>query len=107
METDNAAALAAAEAAQDEIDTAIGAGLPVSTNVAGQMASPLALQAIAFAESQLGKPYVFGAEGPNSYDCSGLVWAAYRSVGVTVPRIAADQEHATTPITIDDLLPGD
>jgi len=107
LKTQNAATLAAAAAEQDLIDENIGSQLPVGTNVNGQTSSPQALQAIAFAMRQLGKPYVFGAEGPDSYDCSGLVWAAYRSAGVTLPRIARDQQHATTEISIDQLLPGD
>lgn len=107
LKTQNSAALAAAEAEQAQIDQNIGAQLRLSVNVDGRRPSPQALEAIAFAMKQLGKPYVFGAEGPNSYDCSGLVWAAYGSAGITLPRIARDQEHATTPIGVDQLLPGD
>ena len=62
---------------------------------------------LAAASAELGKPYVFGAEGPNSFDCSGLVWAAYRQVGITLPRIANQQYNATTKINVNDLLPGD
>jgi cell wall-associated NlpC family hydrolase len=91
LKAQNAAALAAAAAEQDQIDTSLGTQLPISVNVDGQSANPKALAAIAFAMRQLGKPYRFGAEGPKSYDCSGLVWASYRSAGVTVPRIARDQ----------------
>jgi cell wall-associated NlpC family hydrolase len=107
LKAQNAEALAAAAAEQDQIDTNLGTQLPISVNVDGQSANPKALAAIAFAMRQLGKPYRFGAEGPRSYDCSGLVWASYRSAGVTVPRIARDQQHATTPISVDQLLPGD
>lgn len=46
---------------------------------------------IAFAEAQLGKPYVYGATGPNSYDCSGLTQAAYASVGITIGRATYNQ----------------
>jgi cell wall-associated NlpC family hydrolase len=48
-------------------------------------------QALAFARRQLGKPYKFGAEGPRAYDCSGLVMAAWRSVGVSLPRTSQQQ----------------
>jgi cell wall-associated NlpC family hydrolase len=41
---------------------------------------------VAFARRQIGKPYVWGATGPRGYDCSGLMLAAYRSVGITIPR---------------------
>ncbi len=60
-----------------------------------------------FALAQRGKPYQWAAEGPNSYDCSGLMWASYRSVGITLPRVARDQQHALIPVSPADLLPGD
>jgi cell wall-associated NlpC family hydrolase len=62
---------------------------------------------VAFAYAQLGKPYVFAADGPGSYDCSGLVEAAYRSVGVSLPHNAAMQYHAITHISRSQLSPGD
>ncbi len=43
-------------------------------------------KAVAFAYAQLGKPYVWGATGPSSYDCSGLMYAAWGAAGVTLPR---------------------
>jgi cell wall-associated NlpC family hydrolase len=48
-------------------------------------------RAVAFALRQRGKPYQWGAEGPDAYDCSGLTWAAWRAAGVTIPRTAAAQ----------------
>ena len=54
-------------------------------------AAPAALAAVAFAISQEGKPYEWAAEGPYSYDCSGLVLTSYRSVGMGLPRVAKDQ----------------
>jgi peptidoglycan DL-endopeptidase CwlO len=42
--------------------------------------------ALHWAESQVGKPYIYGGTGPYGYDCSGLVYAAYRRVGLTLPR---------------------
>jgi cell wall-associated NlpC family hydrolase len=50
-----------------------------------------AARAVAFALAQRGKPYQWGAEGPHAYDCSGLVWAAWRHASVTIPRTAAGQ----------------
>lgn len=72
-------------------------------------AHPDALAAVRFALDQRGKPYQWGAEGPDRYDCSGLAWAAYRSVGITLPRVAADQYWATRsrPVPQNQLLPGD
>jgi cell wall-associated NlpC family hydrolase len=46
---------------------------------------------IQFAMAQRGKPYVWGATGPDSFDCSGLVQAAYRAAGLTIPRVTFDQ----------------
>lgn len=66
-----------------------------------------AAKAIAFARAQLGKPYVWGATGPNSYDCSGLVQAAWRAAGVDLPRTTWDQINAGTRVPISDLEPGD
>jgi cell wall-associated NlpC family hydrolase len=50
-----------------------------------------AARAVAFALAQRGKPYRWGAQGPDAYDCSGLTWAAWRAAGVTIPRTAAGQ----------------
>ncbi|MDT0265245.1 NlpC/P60 family protein [Streptomyces sp. DSM 44915] len=63
--------------------------------------------AIAFAESQLGKPYVWGATGPNSYDCSGLTQAAWLAAGVEIPRVTWDQVNIGTSVTRSQLQPGD
>lgn len=62
---------------------------------------------LAFAEAQLGKPYVWGATGPDSYDCSGLTQAAFRTVGVELPRTAAEQSTVGTPVAVSDVQPGD
>jgi peptidoglycan DL-endopeptidase CwlO len=74
-----------------------------------------ALEAVEFALGELGKPYVWGAEGPNAYDCSGLVLASYLSVGRTLPRVANDQYWGTRDKLVtrspqqaqQGLLPGD
>ncbi|WP_330328493.1 C40 family peptidase [Streptomyces sp. NBC_00536] len=63
--------------------------------------------AIAFANSHLGDPYVWGGNGPHGWDCSGLVQAAYRSAGINLPRVADDQYRATTPISRSELRRGD
>ncbi|MFI7276080.1 NlpC/P60 family protein [Streptomyces sp. NPDC049879] len=69
--------------------------------------SSRAEQAIAFAETQLGKPYVMGGTGPNSWDCSGLTQAAWRAAGVELPRVTWDQVNAGTSVPRDQLQPGD
>jgi cell wall-associated NlpC family hydrolase len=65
-----------------------------------------AARAVAFARAQLGKPYRWGAEGPDAFDCSGLTWAAWRAAGVTIPRTAAGQ-LAGLPRIRGRLAPGD
>ncbi|UZI29235.1 C40 family peptidase [Streptomyces sp. VB1] len=62
---------------------------------------------LAFARAQIGKPYVWGASGPSSYDCSGLTQAAWREAGVTLPRTTWDQVKVGTRVATSDLIPGD
>ncbi|MFD5077638.1 NlpC/P60 family protein [Streptomyces sp. NPDC058371] len=64
-------------------------------------------KAIAFARAQVSKPYVWGATGPDSYDCSGLTLAAWRAAGVTLPRTTWDQVKAGTTVPVSDIRPGD
>ncbi|MGY4926871.1 NlpC/P60 family protein [Streptomyces sp. 900105755] len=66
-----------------------------------------AAKAIAFARAQIGKPYVWGATGPGSYDCSGLSQAAWKAAGVSLPRTTYDQVNAGTTVSLADALPGD
>ncbi len=66
-----------------------------------------AAQAVRWALTQQLKPYVWGAEGPNSYDCSGLVMAAYQRVGISLPHYTGDQWTAGTHVSKEDLRPGD
>jgi cell wall-associated NlpC family hydrolase len=62
---------------------------------------------VKFAYDSLGKPYVFGAAGPGSYDCSGLTLAAYRQVGVSLPHSARRQFALGPKVPRSDLMPGD
>lgn len=62
---------------------------------------------VAFAYDQLGDPYVYGASGPDSWDCSGLTQAAWASVGVSLSHNAAMQWNETARISRDELQPGD
>jgi cell wall-associated NlpC family hydrolase len=64
-------------------------------------------KALAFARAQIGKPYVWGATGPGSYDCSGLTQAAWKTAGVTIPRTTYDQVDAGTTVPVSQALPGD
>ncbi|THC47691.1 C40 family peptidase [Streptomyces sp. Akac8] len=66
-----------------------------------------AAQAVAYARQKLGSPYVWGATGPDAFDCSGLVLAAYRSAGVSLPRTTYAQIDAGRRVSPSELLPGD
>ena len=63
---------------------------------------------VSFALAQRGKPYVWGAEGPDSYDCSGLMMAAWAKGGVQIPRVTADQVHTGVAVSsLAAMQPGD
>jgi peptidoglycan DL-endopeptidase CwlO len=62
---------------------------------------------VRFAYAQIGKQYRFAADGPDAYDCSGLVAAAYRSKGVQLPHNSRGQLRSVTPISRSQLRPGD
>ncbi|MFJ1783458.1 C40 family peptidase [Streptomyces anulatus] len=66
-----------------------------------------AAQAIAFAHGAIGKPYVWGATGPNAFDCSGLTQAAWKAAGVSLPRTTYTQINAGARIPRSRLAPGD
>ena len=104
----NAQDVAKAQAAQDAVDATLAGQFGAGSNAAGQAPNPIALKAIAAARSKLGRPYVWGTEGPDTFDCSGLVWWAYRQAGYDgLPRVAAEQYHATRPVPTESLVAGD
>ncbi|MGY0005000.1 NlpC/P60 family protein [Micromonospora sp. I033] len=63
--------------------------------------------AVRYAYGAIGKPYVWGADGPDGYDCSGLTLAAWRAAGKSLPHNAAMQWNATSRISRSSLQPGD
>src|SRR5262249_56512644 len=108
--TQTAAASQQERAAIDAQQAAIGAALNVSGSVGGMVPGAIAQQAVGAAKSELGRPYLWGAAGPDFFDCSGLVLWSYQQAGVnTLPRVANDQYAwtASNPVTIDKLIPGD
>jgi cell wall-associated NlpC family hydrolase len=92
--------------------TAAAAGTPTAvTSVAGLphvvAPSTTAATAIAFAEHQLGKPYLFGGTGPDAFDCSGLVMMAYKAAGLNIPRTADEQWLWGPQVPASQVEPGD
>lgn len=84
-----------------------GSGSSTSTPPADSSYATKADKALAFARAQIGKPYVWGAVGPGSYDCSGLTQAAWKAAGVTLPRTTYDQVNAGTTVPLSQAQPGD
>lgn len=82
------------------LDTGILDEIHSKASAAGQ-------KAVAFATAQLGKPYVWGAEGPDSYDCSGLTSQAWASAGKPIPRTSEEQWKQLKHIDVKDMRPGD
>jgi cell wall-associated NlpC family hydrolase len=100
--------LAAERAARARAAAAALAGAPWRGGSGGaRRPAGAAGRAVAFARGQIGRPYVWGASGPSSYDCSGLTMAAYRSAGVWLPRVSRAQWNAGPKVDLGSLAPGD
>ena len=100
------AAQAARLAAQAAATADIGSGSQPGVGVA-PAATEVGRAALAEAVRQIGKPYVWGAVGADSFDCSGLTQWAYARAGVGLPRVAAEQWYAGAHISLGDLAAGD
>ncbi|WFE50730.1 NlpC/P60 family protein [Micromonospora sp. WMMD1155] len=112
LRRDNAAQLIEIERQQEAAEQQYGAGYVANQSISGMAAHPRALAAVRYALAQLGDPYKWSEEGPDEFDCSGLMWAAYRSPGADyfdLPRVSRDQYAATRARTVPQgaLLPGD
>ncbi|WP_151477148.1 C40 family peptidase, partial [Streptomyces albicerus] len=94
-------------AAQAHQDTGTSTGTGSTSGTGDTSYTAKADKAIAFARDQIGKPYVWGASGPGSYDCSGLTQAAWKAAGVTLPRTTWDQVNAGTTVSVNSAQPGD
>jgi len=91
---------------QTVASNSIGAGGTTSATYTGPTATQ-ADKAVAFAYAQLGKPYQWGATGPDSYDCSGLAQASWAAAGVAIPRDTYEQWAALPHISSSAIQPGD
>ncbi|GHH13348.1 C40 family peptidase [Streptomyces lanatus] len=96
-----------AEAAQQQESTQPPADSGSSDSSSDSSYATKAEKTLAFARSQIGKPYVWGATGPDSYDCSGLTQAAWKAAGVDIPRVTYDQVNAGTTVSLANAKPGD
>jgi peptidoglycan DL-endopeptidase CwlO len=113
----NAGAAAGSGGSGSEATYPTSAGTAVTTLTAPTTTAPAAATAglpppgwqvaLAFAESQMGKPYQWGGAGPGTYDCSGLTMVAWGKAGVYMPHSAQDQYNMTARVPIGELQPGD
>ena len=84
------------------------AELAIEAGVAAEVpASPRASAAVRQAMAQIGKPYVWAASGPSSFDCSGLMLFAWRAAGVSLPHSSRSQYSSTTRVSVSQIQPGD
>jgi len=94
-------AAAADAASRDALREVPAPAPPVSSGVGrGSIAA-------SFAQAQVGKAYVYGAAGPDAFDCSGLTMAAWAQAGVSLPHAASQQYSMTTRVDSGSLIPGD
>ncbi|MFF8276835.1 C40 family peptidase [Streptomyces lateritius] len=82
-------------------------GSSYSADSSTQAPTGSAAAIVAFARAQIGDAYVSGGTGPNSWDCSGLVQAAYRQAGIDLPRVSSSQSSMGTSVSLSNLQPGD
>jgi peptidoglycan DL-endopeptidase CwlO len=87
--------------------SAAGITPPGGTAGGGAMTAAQLTAALRAAESRQGLPYVWGAAGPGSFDCSGLVQWSFAQAGVRMPRVAADQARTGPAVPVSQLEPGD
>ena len=84
-----------------------GVSGPAGTTGVAAAPNSRAAAAVSYAYQKLGSPYVWGATGPDAFDCSGLIQAAYRNAGISLPRTTYAQINAGQRVSQSELLPGD
>jgi cell wall-associated NlpC family hydrolase len=91
------------------VPSSSGSSAAVDTSIAPPTPPPPSQYSgvVGLAMQELGKPYSWGAAGPSTFDCSGLVMYVYAQVGVSLPHNAAAQYGYGTPVAYNDLQPGD
>ncbi|MEG3628967.1 C40 family peptidase [Streptomyces poriticola] len=82
-------------------------GSSSSASTSTSTATGSAAAVVAFVQAQVGDAYVLGSTGPNSWDCSGLVQAAFKQAGIDLPRVSQSQSTAGTQVSLSNLQPGD
>ncbi|MER6918994.1 C40 family peptidase [Streptomyces spiralis] len=102
-----AAERASRSTARTTLSASTGSGVSASVSTSTSTATGSAAAVISFVKAQIGKSYVMGATGPSAYDCSGLVQAAFKQVGISLPRVSQDQSTAGTQVSLSNLQPGD
>ncbi|MDX3383655.1 C40 family peptidase [Streptomyces niveiscabiei] len=98
---------AAAEAAVSRSETRASLSGSSSSDSVATPASGSVATVIDFLKAQVGDAYVLGGTGPNAWDCSGLVQAAFKQVGVDLPRVSEDQSNYGTDVSLSNIQPGD
>ncbi|WP_086826511.1 C40 family peptidase [Streptomyces sp. NRRL B-24572] len=101
--------LSTTSSSNDNGSSSSDSGSTASESGSSQTQAPTGSAAaiVAFARAQIGDAYVSGGTGPNSWDCSGLVQAAYRAAGIDLPRISYEQSSMGTEVSLSNLQPGD
>lgn len=99
-------AIVLAKRLYDKVSASKGS-LIVSRDGTSRQESTVDLKLAKLLAQEMGKPYKWSAEGPDSYDCSGLVYYIYGKLGISLPRVARDQAGAGTYVSKDELKYGD
>ncbi|MDD5447574.1 MAG: C40 family peptidase [Actinomycetota bacterium] len=100
--------ISADAAAEIDIEALMASGMYAEESyIPGRNSKESSTIVVSLALKHLGKPYSWGATGPNRFDCSGLVYYVYAQVGIRLPRVARMQAHAGMAVSAENLIPGD